>query len=85
MKDDINYLNNIINEYEDLVKKLGKSQTLSIQDTNISRINFFTKIISFKKENDELLLSYNNKLLELFRLVEEKDKVINDLYSGRNK
>lgn len=85
MKKNINYLNNIITLNEEQIAWLNNAKTSSTQDINGHRNNFLDKIISFHKDTDVLLFSYNNKLWKLFRLIEEKDKLIDDLYKSINK
>ncbi|MGV8980207.1 hypothetical protein [Clostridium sp.] len=85
MKKNINYLNNTIGQHEDNIILLNKTQISSLRDFNFLRNNFLDKIISFHKEKDILLSAYNDKLWQLFMLIEEKDKLINDLYKKTSK
>ncbi|MGH4120173.1 hypothetical protein [Clostridium sp.] len=85
MKKNIVNLNNLIAEFEDNIIELNKRQVSSHHEINIYKNNFLDKVISLNKKNDILLLSNNNKLWELFNLIREKDKLINDLYMKSNK
>lgn len=74
-----------LSEYEEHISILNKIQTSSAKDTNIYGNNFLNKMISIKKDNDALYLSFNDKLLRLLKLINEKDQLINDLYKNSRK
>lgn len=85
MKKNINYLKNIISEYEEHIKGLNNAQIFPIQNITIHKKDFLDKTLYYQKEKDTLLFSYNDKLWKLLRLIEKKDKLINDLYKSINK
>jgi len=83
LKKSINYLNSIVSQYEDNISRFNTVPLLNV-DNNVNKI-FMKKIISYLHEKDILLFSYNDKQRQLFMLIEEKDKLINELYKKNNK
>ena len=85
MKSNITYLNYIIDQYKDQIAKLNNNSISAVQEVTNQRINFLHEIISRKEENDTLILKNISKLSNMLRIIDEKDKLINDLNKRINK
>jgi hypothetical protein len=81
MKDNINDLQNVIEEYEAYIDILSSVETSSVKDINFNESNFLNEIIALIKEEGIQLQSYKESMLKMYAMLQYKDKIIEELMS----
>ncbi|MBC2580277.1 hypothetical protein [Clostridium sp. DJ247] len=80
LREDINILKNLVNEYEDKLQNIKIEQILDRQKCSETIYKFQNEIRDLEEEKNKLSLDINGKVESLLKIIEEKENIIQKLY-----